>query len=403
MKISKYFRHSFAKRFEQNLKKKSDSPQNHVLEINKNKSRTKAELLASISKSLSSERETLKNTLQKQYRCLLAWNAHYDYDLWNLVKEHFNFIWQELEHEMYLGVEYGLYEEVKNIFLELRNFLQSTGRIKERFFFAAWLKREAERREDTGIIYLTISSFVWSYTASGCYQDLEKAHELWDQLAVYILPIDISIGCDTLGINIKDSLGSSLYAELLIEVHENGVRIAARQGQFDRAFVRIEKGKNTIEELFNQKLITLRLKERFTLAFDYHKGIIFYLMQEYSDAENLFRSISTRAEAIGWNRVVKGAKSWLATLAMECQQYSKCKDILEDISLQEHRNTPDKRDGFCYLIKSELLSKEGQQEQAKESQAIAIRIFEKCSKNESSNELSFDLLRSFPLLFSVKR
>ncbi|NEO33187.1 MAG: hypothetical protein F6K36_22735 [Symploca sp. SIO3C6] len=383
------------KKADKKLKKNNNCYHDSILEIEEEKIKFKRALSTSISKSLNSERETLKNTLQEKYNCLLAWNAHYDYDLWNMVEKHFNFLWLELEPEMYLGVEYCLYEEVRNLFLELRNFFQWTGRIKERIYFAAWLKREAERRQDTGIIYLGISSLVWSYTSSGCYQDLEKAYKLWDKLAFDVFPIDSPIRCDKLCKNIKDSFGSCLYAELLIEVHESGVRLAVRKSEFDKAFVRIEKGKNTIDELFKQELITRRLKERFTLAFNYHKGIVFHLMQEYREAEKLFRSISERAEYIGWNRVIKGAKSWLATLAMVNQDYSKCKNILEDISSKNSRPLFDKRDGFCYLIKSQVLSKEGRKEQAEESQKNAIRIFKKCSKNNWECTLnSFILLSS---------
>lgn len=351
------------------------------------------EFVSSILQSSSSEEEALKKTLQEKLNCLLAWNAHYDYDLWNMVEEHFSFLWLELEHEMYLGVEYGLYEEVKNLFFELRNFFQGTGRIKERIFFAAWLRREAKSQGDLAMMCFATSSLVWSYTSSGCYQNLEKAYELWDKLTFYVLPKEPLVVCDD-GKSIQETLGSSLYAELLMEVHENGVRLAIRQRDFDKACLRIEKGKNTIEELFDKKFISLRLKERFSLAFKYHKGIVFCLMQKHKEAEQVFSKISKKAKILGWNRIVKGAKSWLATLAMEREDYRKCENILEDISTKNIQGIPDKRDGFCYLIKSQNFNKAGQKEQAKESEEIAIKIFQEYSNNDLSSGLKSLVLLS---------
>jgi hypothetical protein len=343
----------------------------------------------------NSEREAIKNTLQEQYNCLQAWSAHYDYDLWDKVEEHFNSLWLKLYNQMLLGIEYGLYEEIRNLFSELRNFLQSTSKIKERIYFAAWLKRESERRQDPGTRYLGISSLVWSYTSSGCYQNLKKAYALWKKLDFYMLSKDVPIGFDVSGNNIKDSLGCSLYTELFMEVQESGVRLATRHQEFEQALVRLEKGKHKIEELFNQELISLRLKERFMLAFNYHEGINLYLKQEYDQAEKIFDSIFNRANHIGWKRVAKGAQSWLATLAMASDQYDKCSDILEKLIVKENLNRPDKRDGICQLIKAELSSKKGQKKQAQELQENAVKIFKECSKDDlSCNFISFKLLSS---------
>lgn len=372
---------SYANRLGQDNLKNCDSSQ-YKTEFEEDKFKLRRDLFTYILESTSNEREALKHNLQNKYESLSEWNAHYDYANWSMVEDHFNSIWLDLEHEMYLGVEYGLYEEVKKLFLELRNFLQGTDRIKDRIFFAAWLRREAENLGDLEGMCFATSSLVWSYTSSGHYKDLEKAYALWHELILYLLPKDSSVVCEDCK-SLKDTLKCSLlYAELLMEVQENGVRLAIRKREFDKAFMRIEKGKSTIKELFEGKLVSQRLRERCYLAFNYHKGIVFYLMEEYREAEKLFQNISERAEIIGWNRAIKGAKSWLATLAMEKEDHSKCEDILRGISTQEETNMHDKRDVLCYLIRSENFHKAGKQEQAQESKEIALSIFKKCSKNE---------------------
>lgn len=339
-----------------------------------------------------SERHELGSKLQKYFICLQEWSCRYDFQLWDKVENHFNSLWPELNQALHLGIEYGLYEEVKNLFFEMRNLLQWTGRIKDRIYFAAWLKREAEQRQDAGTRYLAISSLVWSYTSSGCYQSLDKAYDLWKELASYLIATDKPVCFNTLSNSLIDSLGSSLYVELIVDAYENGVRIAIRRREFDNAFLRIHQGEEKIKMLFEQNFIPPRLQERFRLAFQYHKGIICYLMHEHDEAEKLFQRILDCANLIGWNRVIKGAKSWMATLAMERKQYDKCEEILTHL-VEDNPNMSDKRDGFCHLIKAQLFARKGQKEEKIACEKKATKVFEKCNNNDAScNVYSFILL-----------
>ncbi len=320
----------------------------------------------------------LRNHLSK----LRKEKIRYDYQFWYQAKYYLNSIWSDLDGDIRLGIQYDLYEEVKNLFFELRNILQWTGHVEERIYFAAWLNREAESRNDVGIMYLAISSIVWSYTSSGCYQDLDKAYDLWTELATSLIATDIDPGYDIHGNNLEESLGASLYAELIMDTCENGVRVAIRRRELDTAWLKIHQGEQIIDLLFDREFISPRLQTRFKLTFQYHKGIICYLVHEYEESEQHFDNVIKEANLIAWERVIKGAKSWLATLAMERHQYDICENILTDISFTDREKSfsilLEKRYGYCYLIKANLCERQGRQDEKIACEQEARTLYEMC-------------------------
>ncbi|MBE9039373.1 hypothetical protein IQ235_01000 [Oscillatoriales cyanobacterium LEGE 11467] len=325
----------------------------------------------------------LQIILQRRLSELQQMHTRHDYERWDIAKHYLCSIWSNLDLELQLGIQCGLYEEVKNLFFELRNILQWTGRIQERIYFAAWLKREAEPRNDIGIMYLAISSLVWSYTSSGCYQDLDKAYDQWKELAKSLIATDISLGFDIHGNNLKESLGASLYAELIMDTCENGLRVAIRRRELDKAWLKIHQGEQIIDLLFEREFISPRLQTRFKLTFQYHQGIICYLFDKYEESEHHFENVIKEANLIGWERVIKGAKSWLATLAMERAQYDRCEQILTDIILTDRvtsfSSILEKRYGCCYLIKANLCGIQGKKYERIACEQEARRLFAMCN------------------------
>ena len=341
----------------------------------------------------SSNHKILIRKLREYLEYLKGWLPHYDFELWDKVENQFNFIWPQLSKLLYLAIEYDLYEEIRDLFFEIRNLLQWTGRIEERIYFSAWLQRKASEKGDIGAMYVAMSSLAWSYTSSGCRQNLDKASELWKDLALCLANIDSSSNFKK---NLKNSLGENLYSELMMDIHENGVRIAIRLRQIDDAEYYIKKGRERISSLFREELILRRLEVRFMVAFQYHEGITYYLKHNYTQAEKIFEDILSRARLIGWDRVIKGARSWLATLAIELKKYDKCNEILSGIT-EDYPVLPNKRDGFCLLLKAQLSDIQGQKDEKLASEERAFRVFERISENSSGEPISCNI-NSFTLL-----
>lgn len=339
---------------------------------------------------LNSNREDLVRQLKEHLEYLKDWSPHYDFELWSKIESQFECIWPQLRKLLFLGIEYELYEEVRDIFFEIRNLLQWTGLVKERIYFSAWLRREAIKKDDKGTVYLSISSLAWSFTSSGCYQNLDEASLLWKELDSFINTVDDSCHTDSLRNHIIVSLGKDLYSELMMDAYENGVRIAIRNQCIDDAKHHIERGKKKVKSLFLEGLISRRLEERFMIAFQYHEGITFFLQKEYSEAEFLFGKILERASLIGWNRVVSGAQSWLATLAIELKKYDRCEDILADL-IQDNLGFPHKRDGICQLIKAQLFDKIGHKDKKAAAEAKAARVFREISGSTNDRVNSCNL------------
>ena len=339
----------------------------------------------------------LKHRLQEKNDILRDMHIRYDYSSWHKIEDKLNFIWPELECCIYLGIEYSFYEEVKNIFFEIRNFLQITGRIKDRIYFASWLRRKSDNYNDKGTYCLALSTLVWSYTSSGCYRNLNKAYELLRKLSSYILVDNKELNCKLI-----QSLGPSLYTELLIETLENRIRISIRNRDTDQAMVSVSRAEEYRETVLNRLISEYpdrRLDRRFKTALDYQRGIIYYMTRNYSQSEYFFQKAYNSAigKDLEWERVEKGVKSWLATLAVEQEQYDYCAQILEEIRTKNksHSCIEDKLDGFCYLIQAKLLGKKGYGEKVNLCKEKAYNLF-----RQLDNSAECDIGGSFSLLHS---
>lgn len=328
---------------------------------------------------------SVRRSLQNYYQALRSWKLHHDYDLWEQAEAYLEQIWQNLRNILRLAMECGLYEEVKAVFLEARHLLQTSGFVKDRIRLAAWLRAEATRREDWPIQHLMTSSLVWSYTSCGCHQDLDKASALWTEL----LPFLSAVGTPSDRNNYRDYLRDRQdvypYSELLIDLYEAGTRIAVRCARFEEARDYAERGKAEVLVVSDSGLLSDRLKERFDIAFCYHEGVIHYLLGQYAIAESVFRETVERGSLIAWTRLVRGAKSWLATIAIELEKYPLCEEILKEIT-DTQSSTADKRDAICHLIEARLSGRLGESSAKADSEKKAETVLRNFFKERDVEE-----------------
>lgn len=338
--------------------------------------------------------ERLREQLDNHRSLLKYWNTHYDYQYWGKVEEFFNSIWDKLRADIYLGIEYECYTEIKALFFDIRNLLQSTGRLSDRVYFAVWIYRCARNYGHVGVSCLAMSSLLWSYTSSGCHQNLEKADSLRANLCQEMKlgkPGEFTVDEDLI-----EELGEELYVELLLETCENIVRLEIRHERFQSAMLAIQKADEILNVLFGRGLISPRLCGRAKLAFLYHQGIISYKNCDYENSKILFQEIVQNSSVIGWERISKGAHSWLATIAMEQNQIATCKKILISLYSSDALNSPlylSKRNAFCCLIHAKSLEKEGKLVEKSGYEKMAMKIFARFSEGMTSCDLnSFSLL-----------
>lgn len=313
--------------------------------------------------------ENLENRLMAYKRDIESWDSHYDFELWNKTELKFEELWPKMKNSLYLAIEYELYNLVKDVFFDIRHLLQITGYVKERIYLASWIRREADSREEQGAKYLAISSLMGSYISAGCHQDYDKASQYWEELKLFLVALGNPFEHNDYRRRLIKQMGTSMYSELIMDVYESRVRLAVRKRDFNNVKLYTSYGRNEITSLSQESYISKRLKERFDICFTYHEGVTAYLRQNLSRAAQEFEEVINRAEFIGWIRAARGAKSWIATLAMEEKKYDKCEDII--ISLlevdEECPAQPNKRDGICHLIKAQLLSEKGEEAERERS------------------------------------
>lgn len=321
-----------------------------------------------------SESIILKETLALHQGYLRNLNTHYDFELWYETEENFEQLWPDLLKSLNLAIEYGLYDLVKDIFFEIRHLLQTTGHIKDRIYLATWIKNQAEKRQDIVGENLSLSSLVWSYTSAGKHQDLKQANIVWKSLAPFLEKIGTPFDHNKYRESLLKEIGPSLYIETLMDIFEGGTRLAVRQQKFRAANKYISQGREEISVFAREGYLSERLKERFDLAFSYHEGVAFYLKGQHEKAHRKFDAVISQGERISWIRAIRGAKSWLATLAIERKAYTECEAILQEIT-HEHPAVLRKRDGMCHLIKAQLLNERGRKTEKIESEQMACLAF----------------------------
>jgi hypothetical protein len=323
----------------------------------------------------------LSQRLESYYTSLRGWRLRHDFGLWEQAEMYLAGIWQDLRNTLRLAMEYGLYEEVKDIFLESRHLMQTTGFVKDRICIAAWLCAEATHRNDWAIKHLMTASLAWSYTSCGCHQNLKKANKLWQELKQFIVQVGDPSTQNEYRAYLRDRQDTYPYDELLITIYETGVRVALRYARFEEAKQYTYSGRIEISELSQSGFLSARLKERFDVAFCYHEGVASYLMGNPEQAQKTFEETVRRGEWIAWNRLVRGAKSWLATIAIEQEDYQICETILQEIT-DDSLSTIGKRDVICHLIQAKLSGKRGENGEKVKSEkkaAEALYIFSKQS------------------------
>ena len=344
--------------------------------------------------------ESVKQTLESYYQSLSSWKLHYDFDLWEQAEAYLEQIWHQLRSALCLAMECGLYEEVKAVFLEARHLLQKSGFVKDRIWLASWLRSEAARRDDWPIQHLMTASLVWSYTSCGYYQDLDKASALWTELIPFLAEVGAPTDDNVYREYLRDRQDVYPYNELLVDLYETGTRIALRCARFEEARDYAEKGKAEILGLESSGLLSPRIEERFKIAFRYHEGVIYYLLGHYVIAQAIFREAVERGSLIAWTRLVRGAKSWLATIAIELEEYPLCERILREITTT-HSPMADKRDAICHLIRAQLSDKLGEDSAKVASEKEAEAVLKHCSKerdSETARCYDFNRLRLQPML-----
>lgn len=362
--------------------------------------RVEAQVSAIQKEFIASNKDTvsdLKETLELFNNHLRRLDAHYDFELWHQTEISFEQMWPELFKSLNLAIEYGLYELVRSIFLEIRHLLETTGHTKERIYLATWIKNEAEQNQDIAGKNIALSSLVWSYTSAGKHQDLEKAYEAWQALSSFRRSLGNPFKFNSYRKSLLKEIGQALYTEILMDVYEGGVRLAVRQRKFNEASKYTSQARDEISILAQRDFLSERLKERLDIAYTYHEGVAYYLTEQHQKAHEKFNDVIQRGEYISWTRSIRGAKSWLATLAIERKDYDECERILKEIS-EEHPELLRKRDGMCHLIKAQLLSEKGRQTEKIKYEQMANLAFSRFTEDNSEQTLSDNTPVSLALL-----
>lgn len=303
-------------------------------------------------------------SIQKNYRStdhliaiVKAYKPRYDYGSWSYVITELEKLWSEIAETFRNGMSIRDHTLVSNLFLEIRRFMQLTKK-PLRVEVAKWLVDNLDKRDGTSVKcrLSALNLLAWIYTSCGIDQNLDLArHYLQSSLALYERESDL------------------IPIDMVAELYENLIRVDVRLRKLESAQRLIVQGRERVFEIHSHSPVDRpRLVKRCLIPFDYNRGLIHYLKDEYFDAKHLFQHVRDEAELIGWKRVEAGAMSWLATIAKQQHLYKEGQDLLADIEIPDEQ-----RKAYIHSVLAAIADAQGNREEARRQKQDASVIFKR--------------------------
>lgn len=252
-----------------------------------------------------------------------SYKPRYDYGAWSYVVTELERLWPDIAKAFGNSMKIGDYNSVSKLFQELRRFMQLTKK-PLRIEVAKWLIEESDKQNNDISVAATLSALnllAWISASCGIAQNISLARDyLRASASLYEANKDL------------------VPMDIVAELYENLVRADIRAHKLESAQHFLLQGEEKVHEMSSSKPKDKpRLKTRCLIPFNYNRGLIYYLRNEYLDAKGTFQFVLEQAELIGWKRVEAAAMSWLATIAKQRHLYQEGQELLTNIEVPDEQ------------------------------------------------------------------
>ena len=292
------------------------------------------------------------------------WCVNYDY----LDQE-----WDNILSVLYWCAAQDRYEQVKQIWQNLDNYLDLYGYWKTRRYWWKWFIQESDRRADLPTYVQAISERAWTLTLMGEKYQSEVASEFvkaWKLHEYAELEIQANLACH-------------------IAVQRTSKK------KYHQAFTWLERA----EKLVNKTNLAKRELIRYQIYITYYKAEIHYwksnqdgtsetqekeLLQK---AKELFQWVLDKGKEIGWQRFTNYAQNWLADLLIIENNLTQAEKLLKEGLFVAESNKERRRVGYYQASYARLETKRNNHEKAKQWANKALDIFDREEIEEDAREM----------------
>ena len=251
------------------------------------------------------------------------WKFKHDFDLPNIVQQRFKTNLPIFSNFLYQGMNENNYQEVKEVFKNIRHIAHLCGAKDLVLDVSLWLGEQSTNCGDMSTCILAESSLAWSYASRTKEKELTLARDIMEEAWESLEDIKFFMQTDADVIAILSELKLRIPIRLYLLKKQH-----LSEGKFGELW---HQSSHMLDKLLQDRALEPRLKERFKIALQYQHGIYCYLTQQYEKAIEKFTYIAKRTNLIGWTRVEQGAYSWLVTLTEKIGNRDACLEYLEKI------------------------------------------------------------------------
>ncbi|NER28183.1 MAG: hypothetical protein F6J89_11255 [Symploca sp. SIO1C4] len=261
-----------------------------------------------------------------------VWKLKHDFDLPNIIQQRFKMNLDVFSDFIDQGIKQINYEEVKQVFKNIRHIAHLSGDNEFVIKVSCWLREYSRQSSDINTYLMAESTLAWSHTSYKDRQAVNQAKYLTER--AWNLLSDLNV-CMTIDADVIAIL-SELKLRIPIRLH-----MLHAQHFSDEEFELIQhQSQKMVDRLIQDRTLEPRLRERFKIALQYQHGIYYFWTQKYEKAIQKFTDITEQTNLIGWKRVEQGAYSWLGTLSEQTGNIDACLKYLSKI---DNENANQKR------------------------------------------------------------
>ena len=323
---------------------------------------TREYILVELAKYLEFEEEARERWVEWYIKFVQKYGGK-DWQDWRINYDYLDREWENIVSVLYWCAAQDRYEQVKQLWQNIDNYLDLDGYWNTRRHWWKWFIKESDRRADLPTYVKAISERAWTLTLMGYKYQSEAASEFVKAWKLHE------------------------YAELEIQANLAS-RIAVHRinkKKYNQAFRWLKKA----EKLINQANLEKRELIRYRIYITYYRAEINYwksnedviskaqakeLLQK---AKKLFQWVFDKGQEIGWQRFANYAQNWVAKILIIEGDLEEAEKLLETGLLVAENNREQRRiahyqEAYCFLE-----ANRGNKEKAAKWKEKALNYFAK--------------------------
>ncbi|RMF67922.1 MAG: ATP-binding protein [Cyanobacteria bacterium J069] len=295
--------------------------------------------------------------------------ANQEVNTWHLSFDGLQEEWQNLRAIADFCMTEGWYDELLQLWQNVKSYTYSMGRRKgrqdywgDRLRWTAWLIAQSTQRSEWRTAAAVMLDRAWTLTATRKPRALEEAEQLFEQIQT-----------------LRDYQDQSFQTEWAKKMSV----LRTQQRQFDEAHQLLDEA----EALLNPADWTAGKYTRQQIQLHYYRGMTYFAAGQIAASKQSFETARAQAQQVGWERAVRMTENWLADIAVQEGKLDEAEQLLvEGLRMAEQQDDPT-RSAYVKRSFAGLVRARGNDSEARRWALDALNLFEQLGMPYEAEEM----------------